>query len=74
MTLIEIRPHRWGWSVFEAHGVEPVFPEKHNDLFATRGAQVPADLINRDVTQPNGPDERVQKAVFHDFWAIRHEL
>jgi hypothetical protein len=28
MTLIEIRPHRWGWRVFEAPGVEPVFREK----------------------------------------------
>ncbi len=28
MTLIEIRPHRNGWKVFEAPGVEPVFPEK----------------------------------------------
>jgi len=28
MTLIEIKPHRWGWKVFEALGVEPVFPEK----------------------------------------------
>jgi len=28
MTLIEVRPHRWGWKVFEAPGVEPVFPEK----------------------------------------------
>jgi hypothetical protein len=28
MTLIEIRPHPWGWKVFEAPGVEPVFPEK----------------------------------------------
>jgi hypothetical protein len=28
MTLIEIRPHRWGWKAFEAPGVEPVFPEK----------------------------------------------
>jgi hypothetical protein len=27
-TLIEITPHRWGWKVFEAPGVEPVFPEK----------------------------------------------
>jgi hypothetical protein len=25
MTLIEIKPHRWGWKVFEAPGVEPVF-------------------------------------------------
>jgi hypothetical protein len=28
MTLIEIRPYAWGWKVFEAPGVEPVFPEK----------------------------------------------
>jgi hypothetical protein len=28
MTVIEIRPHRWGWKTFEAPGVEPVFPKK----------------------------------------------
>jgi hypothetical protein len=28
MTIIEIKPHPWGWKVFEAPGVEPVFPEK----------------------------------------------
>jgi hypothetical protein len=28
MTVIEIKPHRWGWKVFEAPGVEPVFPDK----------------------------------------------
>jgi hypothetical protein len=28
MTLIEVRPHRWGWKVFEAPGVEPVFLQK----------------------------------------------
>ncbi len=28
MTVIEIRRHAWGWKVFEAPGVEPVFPEK----------------------------------------------
>jgi hypothetical protein len=22
------RPHRWGWKIFEAPGVEPVFPDK----------------------------------------------
>jgi len=27
MTVIEIRPHRWGWDV-ESPGVKPVFPEK----------------------------------------------
>jgi methyl coenzyme M reductase alpha subunit len=28
MTVIEIKPHRWGWKAFEAPGVEPVFPDK----------------------------------------------
>ena len=28
MTLIEIKPHRWGWKAFESPGVEPVFPRK----------------------------------------------
>jgi hypothetical protein len=28
MTIIEVKPHRWGWKVFEAQGVEPVFPTK----------------------------------------------
>jgi hypothetical protein len=32
MTLIEIRPHSWGWKVFEAPGVEPVFLEKRQAI------------------------------------------
>jgi hypothetical protein len=32
MTLIEIRPYRWGWKVFESPGVEPVFPEKRQAI------------------------------------------
>ena len=28
MTVIEIKPHAWGWKLFEAPGVEPVFREK----------------------------------------------
>jgi hypothetical protein len=32
MTLIEIRPHRWGWKAFEAPGVEPVFPTKDDAI------------------------------------------
>ena len=37
MTLIEIRPHRWGWSVFEAPGVEPVFPEEQDAIDYAEG-------------------------------------
>ncbi|PYK26487.1 MAG: tryptophan 2,3-dioxygenase, partial [Verrucomicrobia bacterium] len=34
-----------------------------HDFLETRGAGIPAELKNRDVTQPNGPDERVQKEI-----------
>jgi hypothetical protein len=32
MTVIEIRPHRWGWKVFEAPGFEPLFLEKRQAI------------------------------------------
>jgi Uncharacterized protein conserved in bacteria (DUF2188) len=37
MTVIEIRPHRWGWKAFEAPGVEPVFPEKDHAIAYAEG-------------------------------------
>jgi hypothetical protein len=32
MTVIEIKPHRNGWKVFEAPGIEPFFPEKNQAI------------------------------------------
>ena len=32
MTVIKIRPHRWGWKIFEAPGVEPGFREKRQAI------------------------------------------
>ena len=32
MTVIEIKPHRWGWKVSEAQGVEPVFLTKEQAI------------------------------------------
>jgi hypothetical protein len=37
MTVIEIKPHRWGWKVFEAPGVEPVFPERDQAINYAHG-------------------------------------
>jgi hypothetical protein len=37
MTVIEIRPHHWGWKVFEAPGVEPVFLEKRQAINYAEG-------------------------------------
>jgi hypothetical protein len=28
MTIIEVKPRKWGWCVFESPGVEPVFLQK----------------------------------------------
>jgi hypothetical protein len=36
-TIIEIEPHRCGWKVFEAPGVEPVFPEKDQAINYAEG-------------------------------------
>jgi tryptophan 2,3-dioxygenase len=33
------------------------------DFLATRGAKTPDDLKNRDLTQPNGPNEHVQEEI-----------
>jgi hypothetical protein len=32
MTVIEIRPHRWGWKVFKILGVEPVFLDQEQAI------------------------------------------
>lgn len=36
-TIIEIKPWRSGWKVFECHGVEPVFLAKDQALSYARG-------------------------------------
>ncbi len=37
MTLIEIRPYRNGWKVFEGPGVEPVFLTKDDAISYAQG-------------------------------------
>ena len=37
MTIIEIRPFRTGWEVYEAPGVQPVFPSKEQAIDYARG-------------------------------------
>jgi len=48
--------HRWGWKVFEAQGVEPVFPEKvvaedvtigSGALFSSRWSSNPISVATR---------------------------
>jgi hypothetical protein len=46
MTLIEIKPHRLGWKVFEAPGVEPVFLDKDQ---AINYAQIRASFRSGEI-------------------------
>ena len=57
MTVIEIKPHRWGWKVSEAPGVEPVFPSKDDAIsYATARAQFRTGQIR--VLDASGSVER----------------
>jgi len=57
-TIIEIRPHRWGWTVFEASGVEPVFldQEQANDYATCRACFRSGEIR---VLDSNGQIERI---------------
>jgi hypothetical protein len=57
MTVVEIQPHRWGWSVFEAPGVQPVFPTKDDAIsYAQTRARFRVGEIR--VLESNGNLER----------------
>ena len=40
MTVLEIRPHRWGWKVFESPGVEPVSLNQQDAIDYATGQRV----------------------------------
>jgi Uncharacterized protein conserved in bacteria (DUF2188) len=58
MILIEIRPYRNAWKVFEAPGVEPVFPQKDDAIdYAQERARFRSGEIR--VLDSSGNVERV---------------
>jgi len=58
MTLIKIKPHRWGWKVFEAPGVEPVFLDQQQAIdYATCRACFRSGAIR--ILKSNGGVERI---------------
>ena len=58
MTVIEIRPHRWGWKAFEAPGVEPVFPKQDQAIdYAQNRACFRSGKIQ--ILDSNGKIERI---------------
>jgi hypothetical protein len=58
VTIIEIRPFRDGWSVFEAPGVEPVFLNQDDAInYAKGSACFPSGEIR--IVDKSGATERV---------------
>jgi hypothetical protein len=58
MTIIEIRPFRNGWQVYEAPGVEPVFLSQGQAIdYATCRACFRAGEIR--ILKPNGTVEHI---------------
>ena len=45
MTVIEVRPHRWGWKVLEAPGVEPPGKRQAVDYAEPARAQKAGDVM-----------------------------
>jgi hypothetical protein len=58
VTIIEVKPYRNGWTVYEAHGVQPVFLEQEQAIdYATGRACFRTGEIR--VLDSNGAVERV---------------
>ena len=62
MTVIEIRPHAWGWKAFERPGVAPVFPTKDD---AISYAQTRARFRTGEI-RVLGSTENVERVIAFD--------
>ncbi len=62
-TLAYVKPDFPGYDGLQQLLRERTVIDHFYDFLATRGAQIPADLKNRDLTQANGPNEQVQKEI-----------
>src|SRR5213079_92784 len=62
-TLAYVKPDFPGADRLQQLLSERTVIDHFYDFLETRGAQIPADLKNRDLTQPNGANEEVQKEI-----------
>jgi len=62
-TLAYVKPDFPGYDRLQQLLGEQTVIDHFYDFLATRGAQIPAELKHRDLTQPNGPNEHVQKEI-----------
>ena len=59
-TMAHVKPDFPGYDRLQQRLGERTVIDHFYDFLATRGAQIPIDLKNRDLSQPNEADERVQ--------------
>jgi tryptophan 2,3-dioxygenase len=59
-TLTHVKPDFPGYDRLQQRLNERTVIDHFYDFLATRGAQIPDNLKNRDLTKPNEADERVQ--------------
>jgi len=62
-TFTHVPPDMPGFERLQRRHNERSVIDHFYDFLATRGSQIPAELLNRDVTQPNAADERVQREI-----------
>src|SRR5204862_4060208 len=62
-TLNYVLPNFPGYDRLQQRLGERTIIDHFYDFLATRGAQIPPQLKSRDLSQPNGPDEQVQKEI-----------
>jgi tryptophan 2,3-dioxygenase len=56
--------HLEGLEQLKARLAAPTLRDAFHQFLVGCGAEIPQDILERDVTQPSQPDERVQEALF----------
>jgi len=62
-TLAHVKPDFPGYDRLQRRLGESTVIDHFYDFLATRGAQIPPALKNRDLSQPNEPNEQVQREI-----------
>src|SRR6186997_166504 len=62
-ALAHVKPDFPGADRLQKRVNERTVVDHFYDFLETRGAKIPTDLKNRDLTQPNGPNEQVQQEI-----------
>jgi tryptophan 2,3-dioxygenase len=66
-TLAYVKPDFPGYDRMKQRLGERTVIDHFYDFLATRGAKIPAELKNRDITRANEPNEQVQKEILRMY-------